>query len=231
MNRLNLIIAFVILLANLAGAQDLIDGKTIKKQINDWTAEQGIHVEAMIDDKRKFHACEVTPSIQPKVKDDFRTLAYVCGSQETPWKIFIRTKKTSLAEKETTSRLIVVASVPIKKDTVLTMDHVSLVSVPGKLNNQTFNDIADVIGRKALRTIYAEQVIKVQHVSKVWHVEKDQAVMLTNQIGNISVETTGRALENGQINDIISVENLSSGKIISGIVLNRKKIRVLAKMN
>lgn len=231
MNRLNLIIAFVILIANLAGAQDLIDGKTIKKQINDWTAEQGIHVEAMIDDKRKFHACEVTPSIQPKVKDDFRTLAYVCGSQETPWKIFIRTKKTSLTEKETTSRLIVVASVPIKKDTVLTMDHVSLVSVPGKLNNQTFNDIADVIGRKALRTIYAEQVIKVQHVSKVWHVEKDQTVMLTNQIGNISVETTGRALENGQINDIIAVENLSSGKIISGIVLNRKKIQVLAKMN
>ena len=60
---------------------------------------------------------------------------------------------------------------------------------------------------------------------------RKRPIWLTNQIGNISVETTGRALENGQINDIIAVENLSSGKIISGIVLNRKKIQVLAKMN
>ena len=42
---------------------------------------------------------------------------------------------------------------------------------------------------------------------------------------------TGRAVGNGQLGDIIEVENVSSGEIIQGVVEGSEKIRPIANMN
>jgi flagella basal body P-ring formation protein FlgA len=55
--------------------------------------------------------------------------------------------------------------------------------------------------------------------------------MIVNMAGRIRVETVGVALENGQKNDIIKVQNVVSGEIISGVVESEKNISVLTKMN
>ena len=94
-----------------------------------------------------------------------------------------------------------------------------------------FQSLDDVIGRKAKRTIYRDQLIKPQHVTTLWLVEAGQNILIVNKIGRIRVETIGIALENGQKNDIIKVENAISGETVTGIVENEKNISVLTKMN
>ena len=89
----------------------------------------------------------------------------------------------------------------------------------------------DVVGRKATRTIYRDQIIKPQHVTTLWLINVDQSVMIVNLAGRIRVETVGVALENGQKNDIITVRNVVSGEIVSGVVESEKNISVLTKMN
>jgi flagella basal body P-ring formation protein FlgA len=50
-------------------------------------------------------------------------------------------------------------------------------------------------------------------------------------ISGINVTTVGIALENGHVGDIIKVKNLNSDTIIEGFVINRKKIKINAKVD
>jgi len=43
------------------------------------------------------------------------------------------------------------------------------------------------------------------------------------------VLTSGIAINNAQIGEIMKVENQQSGKIVEGVVVSRKKIRILTK--
>jgi flagella basal body P-ring formation protein FlgA len=52
-----------------------------------------------------------------------------------------------------------------------------------------------------------------------------------NAIGGFEIVTPGRAVGNGQLGDIIEVENVSSGEIIQGVVEGSEKIRPIANMN
>jgi flagella basal body P-ring formation protein FlgA len=45
------------------------------------------------------------------------------------------------------------------------------------------------------------------------------------------VTTVGIALENGHVGDIIKVKNLNSDTVIEGFVINRKKIKINAKVD
>ena len=126
---------------------------------------------------------------------------------------------------------VVSAAKPIKKDSVIQSEDLVLVEATKRNTQSYFSSVNDVIGRKAKRTIYRDQLIKPQHVTTLWLINADQTVMIVNMAGRIRVETVGVALENGQKNDIIKVQNVVSGEIISGVVESEKNISVLTKMN
>jgi len=52
-----------------------------------------------------------------------------------------------------------------------------------------------------------------------------------NAIGGFEIITAGKAVGNGQLGDIIEVQNVSSGDIIQGVVEAAEKIRPVANMN
>ena len=57
-------------------------------------------------------------------------------------------------------------------------------------------------------------------------IEKGQSVIINSNIANIKVIMEGIAEENGHFNEIIKVSNISSGRIIEGIIINEKKILI-----
>jgi flagella basal body P-ring formation protein FlgA len=64
-----------------------------------------------------------------------------------------------------------------------------------------------------------------------WTIQAEQQVDIENTISGINVTTVGIALENGHVGDIIKVKNLNSDTVIEGFVINRKKIKINAKVD
>jgi flagella basal body P-ring formation protein FlgA len=161
------------------------------------------------------------------------TLLFMCNQNKNPWQISIRTEPSQSPGNigQVKSVLLVSAAKPIKKDSVIQTEDLILVESTDRNTRSYFGSLTDVVGRKAKRTIYRDQLIKPQYVTTLWLVEADQRVLIVNKIGRIRVETVGIALENGQKNDIIRVQNAISGEIVSGIVESEKNISILTKMN
>ena len=232
MIRLTTLIIFLIFNASLAFA-DILRGSDIIQKVEEWGDRHDYRVTAIIDPKRVFYACQTEPSIEIHNGQDLNTIVFTCNQENSPWHIFVRTKPKNISRKgdATNTALLVSAANPIKKGSVIDVEDLVLVETNRKNVKSYFGDIRNVEGRKAKRTIYRGQLIKPQHVTEIWTIEKDQVVVLINKIGRIRVEASGIALESGQKNDIIKVKNIASGDIISGIVLNEKNISVLTKMN
>jgi flagella basal body P-ring formation protein FlgA len=89
----------------------------------------------------------------------------------------------------------------LRKGAVLTEDDVMMIPAPQKASTGLFTNASDVIGRTLTQTLGEGRALP------------------------------GRAVGNGQLGDIIEVENVSSGEIIQGVVEGSEKIRPIANMN
>ena len=69
-----------------------------------------------------------------------------------------------------------------------------------------------------------------RHLVPNWTIQAEQQVDIENTVSGINVTTVGIALENGHVGDIIKVKNLISDTVIEGFVINRKKIKINAKV-
>jgi flagella basal body P-ring formation protein FlgA len=232
MIRLATLIIFLIVNASLACA-DILRGSDIIQKVEEWGDRHDYRITAMLDPNRAFYACQTEPSIKIHSGQDLNTIVFTCNQKNSPWHIYVRTKLKNISRNgdESHTALLVSAANPIKKGSVINVEDLVLIETNKKNIKSYFGDIRNVEGRKAKRTIYRGQLIKPQHVTEIWTIEKDQMVVLINKIGRIRVEASGIALESGQKNDIIKVRNITSGEIISGIVQNEKNISVLTKMN
>ena len=231
MKRIIYFIFFLIISSSSASAE-VLRGQDIINYVNDWALENNHTVIAKVNANRVFFECDAKPSIEPRNQNDLSTLRFKCNQTENPWQILIRTKhRPSSTGTGRSSTLLVSAAKPIKKDSVIRLEDLVLVEATKQNTQSYFSSVNDVIGRKAKRTIYRDQLIKPQHVTTLWLINADQSVMIVNLAGRIRVETVGIALENGQKNDIIKVQNAVSGEIISGVVESEKNISVLTKMN
>ena len=224
---------FFLIISSFSASAEVLRGQDIINFVNEWAIENNHTVIAKLNANRAFFECNAKYSIEPRNQNDLSTLRFKCNQNENPWQILIRTKQrpSSTVTGQSSSNLLVSAAKPIKKDSVIQSEDLVLVEATKRNIQSYFSSVNDVIGRKAKRTIYRDQLIKPQHVTKLWLITADQSVMIVNLAGRIRVETVGVALENGQKNDIIKVQNAVSGEIVSGIVESEKNISVLTKMN
>ena len=224
---------FFLIISSSSANAEVLRGQDIINFVNEWAAERNYPIIAKVNANRVFFECNAKPSIEPRNQNDLSTLRFKCNQTENPWQILIRTKHrpSSTGTGQGSSTLLVSAAKPIKKDSVIRLEDLVLVEATKRNTQSYFSSVNDVIGRKAKRTIYRDQLIKPQHVTTLWLINADQRVMIVNMAGRIRVETVGVALENGQKNDIIKVQNVVSGEIISGVVESEKNISVLTKIN
>ena len=72
----------------------------------------------------------------------------------------------------------------------------------------------------------ANRVLKVRDLQPPYLVFKNKNVTLVSKIGDIEVKTKGKSLKNGVKGQQVPVENLSSKKILNGIVIAPNKILI-----
>lgn len=90
-----------------------------------------------------------------------------------------------------------------------------------------FESTAAVVGRPVLRPVPANAALTPAVLGHQHQVEKGQRVELRASTGGISVGMPGEALTDGAQGERIRVRNLSSNRVVEGIVRSPKVVEVL----
>jgi flagella basal body P-ring formation protein FlgA len=94
------------------------------------------------------------------------------------------------------------------------------------LAGRPFTRIADVEGQQASRAIEVNETLTARMIGRATLVQRGAQVMLLYDTGNLRVEAPGVAHEPGKIGDVIQVKNPTSGKLLRGVVLDARSVRV-----
>lgn len=122
---------------------------------------------------------------------------------------------------------IVAAARPLTRGEVLQVNDLKLVERDlAQLQSGYFSDPAEVAGKEVTRTVAMDAALTNYQVKDPLQVRRGQRVSLVANSGGLEVRMTGEALADGAAGARIKVRNLSSKRVVDGIVLSASTIQV-----
>ena len=82
------------------------------------------------------------------------------------------------------------------------------------------------LGMQMRHSMRAGQALRVADLTKPDLVQKDQGVTMVYQSAGLYLTTRGKAIDNGTEGDVVSVMNLQSKRIVTGIVTGRGQVTI-----
>ena len=233
-----------------------LDGKAVKKMIQEQLAQVYLEGDPTISPTRRFPACDGAVSIDP-LFGGWNTVAVRCDV-DGGWRFAIRTNlsttpapvpvtefgrqrrangpisalshgaKDAVAGSADQIDVVALKRSLSRGDVILPSD-VVLVPVPARNVSGAFFAPEDVVGRRMKSSLSAHRPLQSRHLRQSFMIEEETEVLIVSRAGGISVDMVGYALENGQFGDWIKVQNVGSGKTIMAKVVDEKKVAVVAK--
>jgi flagella basal body P-ring formation protein FlgA len=220
----------------VAASNDYLSGGDIRAKIDHALVENGITGEPLIGHLDRHNVCPGEIVVAPLFKS-WKTIRVTCP-QIPSWRLLVRVlmetdaarsagEKSQIAQKRSkffaeTTALALRRSM-VKGELIQAHDIIT-VPVSPQQNYGVFHNKADLIGRRIRTPVSAKDPIKSRQLEPRYLVEEGKPVTIAFSTGGIFVEMTGISLQNGQAGELVKVENLSSGKIISGKVIGARKI-------
>ncbi len=155
----------------------------------------------------------VTPGLH-----SFLVAADVAGKEAA--KIWIKTE-IKVFEQVVVSSYPLAHHEPVRaKDVRLERRDISLLSA------RPFTRIEEVAGQQAARAIEVNEILTQKSIDQPTVVRRGSPVTLVYETGSLRVEAPGLAEEGGKLGEFIQVKNPSSGKLLRGVVLDGRTIRI-----
>ena len=226
-------------LFNQAEANTVVTGLNVKEAILNRLSEEEILAIPKVSENRVYYACATKLVVTPKYEGNWDTVTVICpnSNKVLEWSVMIRlvdaTPKMEINSPSTpnNSPKVVVLLASVKKGEVLTPDIITLAPPSRGSRLGSFYRIEDVAGRRATQSLSAMQPLRARHLEYDWALTNGQPVLIVQRISGLEISTIGESLDNAQINDIIRVKNIKSGKIISVRVDSSKKVTPIANIN
>jgi flagella basal body P-ring formation protein FlgA len=122
---------------------------------------------------------------------------------------------------------VLVTSYPLAHHEVVSADKVrrerrDISSIAGR----PFYQMEEVEGLQAARAIEVNEVLTPKSLDRPTLMRRGSAIVLVYESGSLRVETPGVAEEGGKAGDLIQVKNPTSGKLLRGLVLDGRTVRV-----
>jgi flagella basal body P-ring formation protein FlgA len=94
------------------------------------------------------------------------------------------------------------------------------VITPGMLVTEDGAPVFDspLIGREVRRTVYGGREVTMDNTQTPRLVTRNQVVTVKFIQGGLEISTTARAMEEGGVNDTVSLMNVNSRKLVTGTV-------------
>ncbi len=142
-----------------------------------------------------------------------------CNSPR-PWSIYVPVRVRQEAE-------VAVLTRSLGRGTLVDADSVSLQRLDtGTLGFGYFDDIDNVVGQTLRRAAAAGTVLTPDLVAIPPTIRRGEQVTLLAERGGIAIRASGRALADARTGDTIRVRNLSSERVVEGIVRGPGQVAV-----
>ncbi len=89
-----------------------------------------------------------------------------------------------------------------------------------------FSRMDEVQGLEAARPLEVNTVLTEKSLERPTLMRRGSAIVLVYESSSLRVETPGLAEEGGKAGELIQVKNLSSGKLLRGLVLDGRTVRI-----
>ena len=215
-------------------ADNLVNGAIIKQQAQTYFKNNNLGLSLIVSDKRTFFPCSSILEFSQRSKSDWTTILVTCPNEN--WSTLIRSKQSAVKILDDDKNLvfeplkIVALAKNISKGQVLSQDDFVLIDRPETKFHGAFSEIKEVIGRKAKVSLASGTVVKARHLETVYLINKEDTVLVIAQNNKLIITTSAKALEEGQLGDMISIENINSKKVLKAIITGRKKVSPITNM-
>ena len=230
-------------------ANQMVSGADLKKEIHAFLAARSFAGDPAISDARLFPNCSKGIKVKPMF-GSIKTVELSCADPGG-FKIAIRTNALKLGKHVVSDQktnmnglgrkvlsqevqapersFFLVLSRSLQKGEVLSEGDIRVKQTGNQNLSGYFTKASDVVGRTLKKTLSVDQVLLSRHLEIDWDIRKGQRIIIQSIAGPVTIENSGVAGVDAQIGELIKAENEQSGKIVEGIVVSRKKIRVLTK--
>ena len=240
-----------------AVTSDMISGALMIQRINSFLASQNLTGKPAISEKRLFPACNSDVLVRPMF-GGMKTVELFCPDPGG-FKIAVRTnivkngsrgfltndanlntaESSSLTKPENQTSVegglkngvekYLAMARSVQKGRILSHDDVVLRVARAKNRTGHFASVSDVVGRKVKKKLSVNQMILNRHLEIDWDIRKGQKIIIQSTAGPVVVASSGISRGNAQVGELLKAQNQHSGKLVEGIVVSRKKIKVLTK--
>jgi flagellar basal body P-ring formation protein FlgA len=137
-----------------------------------------------------------------------------------PWSLYVPVRVALFSQ-------VVVAARPLTRNSVLTQEDMKLEKRDlAQLQNGYFTDPSALIGKKVGRNIAMNAALDASRVRDPLAVKRGQRVNLVAAANGIEVRMKGEAMSDGATGDRIKVRNLSSKRVVDGVIESSSTIQV-----
>ena len=114
----------------------------------------------------------------------------------------------------------------LEKNDIIQLNDIETVLVEKSHQTSFFANKKELVGRKLKKNLKMGQILHPRHLFESFDINKGDIISIVSNLGNVSVTVSGEAQNSGNLNDLIRVKNLKSGKIIKGYIKKDKKIKI-----
>ena len=114
----------------------------------------------------------------------------------------------------------------LEKNDIINLNDIEMVTVEQKYHTSFYSNLKELVGRKLKKNLKMGQILHPRHLFEKFDVNNGDVISIVSNVGNASVIVSGEAQDSGNLNDLIKVKNLESGKIVKGYIKKNKIIKI-----
>lgn len=146
------------------------------------------------------------------------TVNISCNGKK-PWKLYVPVQVKIMQD-------VVVLAHSLSRNTLISQNDVRLERRDiNKMHSGHFNTLNDVVGKTLRRSVGGGIALTPVYVESLKLVKRGQTVTLLAHGGGITVKMSGKAMANGAAGERIKVKNLSSNRVIEGMITEDGQIK------
>ena len=224
-----------------------LTGKDISEIVSNWLVSEGVNGKPVFSNSSVYKDCNNKLEIK-KIYNDYKTVKVNCSDKngfqllmrvKIPYKtskeIFL--KDTTVKQKKIFKNKIVKIknnrnykvlrlNKSLEKNAIIELDDIEIVEVSSSSQKSFFSHKRELVGRKLKKKLKMGQLLHPRHLYEKFEVNNGDVISIVSNIGNASVTVAGEAQDSGNLDDLIRVKNLRSGKIIRGYIKKDKIIKI-----
>jgi len=210
----------------------LVTGLEVQEVIIHRLSEASEVAAPKILPQKQFYICDAPLEVDPAF-GGWRSVTVRCPSP-VEWEITVRAQvQSAVALLPETSQSYATQAIflrrPLRSGARIQADDIETRPIDPLVANSIYTEPTDVIGRVLSQSMTTRVPVMPRHLEREWAVNADDTVSIQIVRGGIEIESSGIALETGQIGDTIKILIISSGSKLIGQIVQEKKVKIISK--